>query len=95
MKNGLTIAAVLSMLFGFAQSNILPADVQIRTALYAAPDAYKEETSVLGYNSKGELVTLKKGSNHLTCLADDPNKEGVACYSKELDDFMQRGRENF
>lgn len=94
-QNGFTTIALLFLWFGFAQSHILPADVQIRTALYATPDAYKEDASVLGYNSKGELVTLKKGSNHLTCLADDPNKEGisVACYSKELDDFMRRGRE--
>ena len=31
----------------------------------------------------------------MICIADDPNQPGfsVACYFKELDAFMQRGRE--
>ena len=33
--------------------------------------------------------------NELICLADDPNQPGfnVSCYHKDLEPFMQRGRE--
>lgn len=77
-----------------AQTKILPADIQIKTAGLAAPEELREGVMVYGYNEKGELVVLKEGSNHLVCLADDPNKEGinVSCYSKKLDPFMARGR---
>ena len=40
--------------------------------------------AVLGYNDKGELVTLRKGDNDLICLASDPKAKAfsVACYQK-------------
>ena len=51
--------------------------------------------AVLGYNDKGELVTLRKGENDLICLASDPKAKtfSVACYQKDLEPFMARGRE--
>ena len=50
---------------------------------------------MLGYDAKGELVTLRKGNNDLICLADDPADKAfsVACYHKDLEPFMARGRE--
>jgi len=50
---------------------------------------------VLGYNASGEAVTLRKGTNDLNCLADDPGQKdfSVACYHKDLEAFMARGRE--
>lgn len=38
---------------------------------------------------------LRKGSNEMFCLASDPARESfnVACYHKDLDPFMARGRE--
>lgn len=79
----------------FAQNKVLPADVQIKTALTAAPDMYKESATVLGYDKDGKLTTIRKGNNELICLADDPNVDGisVACYSSKLEPFMARGRE--
>ncbi len=67
---------------------------QIASASLAAPKESRADVTVLGYNDKMELVTLKKGSNELICLADDPKKEGfnVACYHKDLEPFMARGR---
>lgn len=49
----------------------------------------------MGYNQKGELVTLRKGTNELICLADDPKQKGfsVSCYHQDLEPFMARGRE--
>ncbi|MBL6445986.1 hypothetical protein JMN32_06680 [Fulvivirga sp. 29W222] len=68
---------------------------QINAAIQAAPEEQREGASVLGYDAKGNLVMIKEGTNELICLADDPNKEGfsVACYHKDLEPFMTRGRE--
>jgi len=67
----------------------------ISTALMAAPEASREACTVIGYNMAGEFVTLREGSNEFICLADDPNRKGfnAACYHKELEPFMARGRE--
>ncbi len=78
-----------------AQTKFLPAEVQIKTATLAAPEELRAGVMVYGYNDKGEMVLLREGTNHLVCLADDPEKEGinVSCYSKKLEPFMARGRE--
>lgn len=77
------------------KAEILPVDIQIKTATLPAPEEDKAGAMVYGYNSEGKLVVLRKGSNNLVCLADDPNKKGinVSCYSKKLEPFMKRGRE--
>jgi hypothetical protein len=79
---------------GFAVDVAPPAD-QIASATLAAPKERRNEATVLGYNEKGEVVTLRKGSNDLICLAHDPNEKSfsVACYHKDLEPFMARGRE--
>jgi hypothetical protein len=71
-----------------------PAD-QIASAVLAAPKERRSDATVLGYNAKGEVVTLRKGSNDMVCLADDPADKSfsVACYHKDLEPFMARGRE--
>jgi hypothetical protein len=71
-----------------------PAD-QIASAILAAPKERRSAATVLGYNDKGEVVTLRKGTNDLVCLADDPAEKtfSVACYHKDLEPFMARGRE--
>lgn len=78
-----------------AQSGIPPAEQQILAAVSPAPEAMREEASVLGYNPEGELVSFREGTNELICLADDPsdNRFHVACYHKDLEPFMARGRE--
>ncbi len=71
-----------------------PAD-QIASAILAAPKDKRNDATVLGYNEKGEVVTLRKGTNEFICLADDPADKtfSVACYHKDLEPFMARGRE--
>mgnify|MGYP000853282863 CR=1 FL=1 len=83
-----------------AASTLLALDVappaeQIASSLLAAPAERRAAATVLGYNAKGEVVTLRQGTNDLICLADDPSVKGVsvACYHKELEPFMARGRE--
>ena len=72
-----------------------PAKEQIAATLLAAPEDRRAEAAVLGYNRQGALVTLREGTNDLICLADDPKKEkfSAACYHKDLEPFMARGRE--
>ncbi|WP_116772541.1 hypothetical protein [Maribacter litoralis] len=69
-------------------------DDLIATALMAAPAESRQNTKVIGYNMAGEFVTLKEGDSEYIVLADDPKKEGfnAACYHKDLEPFMARGR---
>ena len=70
-------------------------DLQIKTAVLAAPEPQREKATVYGYSDKGEFLILRQGSNEMVCLADDPTQKGlnVACYHKDLDPFMARGRD--
>jgi len=72
-----------------------PADTQIAAAVLAAPEERRADATVLGYDASGALVTLRKGTGDLICLADDPKEADfdVACYQKDLEPFMARGRE--
>ena len=70
-------------------------EIQIKLAVLAAPEEQREKATVYGYNDKGELIVLRKGENEMICLGDDPNQPGlnVSCYHKDLDPFMERGRQ--
>jgi hypothetical protein len=72
-----------------------PAADQIAAAVLAAPADRRPGAMVLGYDDKGALVTLRPGTNDIVCLADDPKAAafGVACYHKDLEPYMARGRE--
>ena len=71
------------------------AQVQIAGAVLAAPAELREGAAVLGYDAKGEMVKIREGKNEMICLATDPAKTAfnVACYHKDLEPFMARGRE--
>ncbi len=74
----------------------LPATaIQIKSALLAAPLEKRDSCAVYGYTADTQLVLLRKGTNELICVADDPKVPGfsAACYVRELEPFMQRGRE--
>ncbi|SIS95347.1 hypothetical protein SAMN05421766_105170 [Zobellia uliginosa] len=98
MKNTILLAALFSVCFVTSQeksSEVLPSEIQVKTATLPAPEADKDGAMVYGYDSSGNLTVLREGSNNLVCIGDDPAKEGisVACYSKALEPFMKRGRE--
>lgn len=95
MKNLFLLSALICFSAVMGQSKIPSADSQIKTALFACPEMYQDGAKVLGYNQKGELITLREGTNEMICLADNPNKEGigVSCYSDKLEAYMARGRE--
>ena len=71
------------------------AEIQIKSALLAAPQDKKDGAAVYGYSPQQEITLLRKGTNELICLADDPRQAGlsVACYHKDLEPFMKRGRD--
>lgn len=87
----ISLAVILNS-FCFGQT--LSAEDQIRLAVLSAPEIFRAEATVYGYDDAGAFVTLRKGSNEMVCLADDPTKGGisVSAYHKDLDAFMARGR---
>lgn len=94
MKTTIVILTVL-LASAAAAANVPPPDVQIAAAVLAAPADLRAGAAVLGYNPQGELFKLREGQNELICLASDPNNTafGVACYHRDLEPYMARGRE--
>ena len=86
---------VLLLITQLSFAQIPSAEVQIKTAVLAAPEDKREGAMVYGYNAKGEFVMLRKGTNEFVCITDDPKASGfnVSCYHKDLEPFMARGRE--
>ncbi len=99
MKTALTFVAFqLGVSIALAQTNIPPTESQIRSAVLAAPTDKRDAATVYGYADKSgstELVLLRKGTNEMICLADDPNQNGfsASCYHRNLEPFMKRGRD--
>lgn len=78
-----------------AQAPTIPnKDLQIATAVMAAGEADRADATVYGYDSEGNVVKIREGSNNTICVADDPNQEGfnIASYHINLEPFMARGR---
>ena len=90
-----TISCAALAAMSLAAAGVPPSAEQIATAVQAAPKDRREGAAVLGYDEGGKLVTLRPGTNDMVCLGDDPKVEGinVACYHKDLEPFMARGRE--
>ena len=78
----------------FAQNLIPSKEVQIAIALQAAPENKRSEATVYGYDEEGKLIVLKKGTNEFICITNNPNgiTFSAACYHKDLEPFMARGR---
>jgi hypothetical protein len=76
-------------------ADVPPTDVQIAATVLAAPAELREGAAVLGYNPQGQLTKLREGKNEMICLATDPAKTAfsAACYHKDLEPYMARGRE--
>ena len=76
-------------------ADVPSAEIQIAGAVLAAPVELREGAAVLGYDAQGGRVRIREAKNELICLATDPTKTdfNVACYHKDLEPFMSRGRE--
>lgn len=73
----------------------LPAPAQqVAAAVLPLPASMRADATVLGYDGSSTLVTLRHGTNRMTCLADDPRLPAfhVACYHDAMEPFMARGR---
>ncbi|HEX5667661.1 MAG TPA: hypothetical protein VFX73_02595, partial [Chitinophagaceae bacterium] len=90
-----TSAILMIFISSGAVSQIPSSEIQIKTALLAAPADKRAGAMVYGYSEKGDFTVLRKGSNEIICIADDPKQKGfsVSCYHKDLEPFMARGRE--
>lgn len=94
------VLIVTGLIFAFtslstAKAQKVPSEeIQIKLALLAAPADLQAGATVLGYDQDHRLKVLRQGTNEMICLADDPSVPGlnVACYHKDLDPFMARGR---
>jgi hypothetical protein len=97
MKNILVLLAfICSIGLTVSGQNTIPSrEVQIKAALLAAPADKRDSATVFGFSDTKEFILLKKGFNELICVADDPTQAAfsVACYHKDLEPFMQRGRD--
>ena len=100
MKRREAITVVLGLVFaagnaGAQQVSYAPVSRQIAAAITPLPAPLRGTATVLGYDPAGKLVTLRKGSGDMICLADDPHQTEfhVACYHRSLEPFMARGRE--
>ncbi len=89
----LSLLLLINPNMGFSQ--IPSAEMQIKTAVLAAPEEKRTGAMVYGYDAKGAFIVLRMGTNELICLADNPTQKGfsVSCYHKDMDPFMARGRE--
>lgn len=68
---------------------------QIKIAVLAAPEEYRTDATVFGYNDEEVLYKIKEGNNPYVCIADNQKDPAfqVSCYHKSLEPFMERGRE--
>lgn len=91
-----TLVICSSVAVGQTPAPVIPsAEDQIAATIQALPEELRAGAAVLGYGADGKLTELRKGANELICLADDPkdNRFSAACYHKDLEPFMARGRE--
>ena len=97
--NGMKYTIIIALLFITdlltAQTKIPTPEIQVKLAVQAAPEEKREGAKVYGYDSKGVFIVLREGSNEMICLGDDPAQRGfsAACYHKDLEPFMARGRQ--
>ena len=92
----LTIVVPMVLFASIAAAADVPsAQAQIAGAVLAAPAELRDGAAVLGYDAQGGRTLLREGKNEMFCLASDPTKTAfnAACYHKDLEPFMARGRE--
>lgn len=95
MKNLTSLSLLFLLLLSCTGQEVANKDYQIKTAVLAAPEHKRAESTVLGFNNDGNIVMLREGTNDFVCIADDPSRDGwsAAAYHKSLEPFMTRGRE--
>ncbi len=99
MKKVILGLSFLLASFAYSQKSessqqVLKNEAQINLATHFLPEKDRNEAKVIAYTSEIEMKVLRDSESYLTCVTDDPKKEGIqiVCYYKELEDFMMRGR---
>ncbi|MBO6522287.1 MAG: hypothetical protein JJ971_00545 [Balneolaceae bacterium] len=91
MKYSLIILLLACSTIVSAQTTV---EDQIKIAILAAPEEYREGAKVYGVDEEGDPIVLREGSNEFVCVADNPGTRfQVSCYHNSLEPFMNRGRE--
>lgn len=77
------------------QAQVPNPDQQIAEAVLPLQENLRDGATVLGYTEAGDLVTVREGTNDMTCIADRPGDEQfhTSCYHNSLEAYMARGRE--
>ena len=85
-------ALILGALPALAAGQGLPEPIPL--AVLPLPDTLRAEATVLQY-SGGQRTVLRRGTNGLTCVADDPSDQRLSleCYPSSIDGYMHRRRE--
>ena len=88
------IAVAASLQAAAPPASVPTPEAQIAGAVQAAPADQRATAAVVGFDAAGAHTRLRPGTGALVCLADDPTQAGfsVACYHKDLEPFMARGR---
>ena len=83
------LIALISFLYLSACAQYPSMEWQIRTAVLACPEEFREQSTVLGYQENGFLGVLRSGTNHMICLADNPKIDGfsVSAYHFDLEPY--------
>ncbi len=91
---GCTVGLLLLGAVVTSAQDVPPPAAQIAGAVLAAPEDRRAGAMVFGWDAMGKVIPLRPGTNDQVCVADNPKVEGfnVACYHKDLDPFMARGR---
>jgi hypothetical protein len=94
MKGYLKLFLLFLVVSPLKAQNVLSKVDQIIAAVQIAPEGERATATVIGYNSDGEQVLLRQGTGAFVCLANNPNSKSfsTACYQKDLDPMMARGR---
>ena len=94
MRLSILAATVLCMPVAACGQKTMPAAQQVALAVLPLPKEFRADATVLGYNAKGKLVTLRQGTGTMTCLMSDPKLTEFhpACYQNGMEPFMARGR---
>jgi len=94
MKSIISLLVCLGTLFPAKAQELLSKSDQILAATQIIPEKERSTATVLGYNAKGDMITLRKGTGNFVCISNNPKSKSfsVACYLKDLDPLMARGR---
>lgn len=94
MKLSILAIAILATPVAACGQKMMPASQQIALAVLPLPKEFRADATVLGFNNRGQLVTLRQGTGPMICLMSDPRLSTFdpACYQDGMEPFMARGR---